>query len=131
IFLVVHRRLPEFDWRYSIHTWLFAIAFRVARDHLRRARRARGQELDDQLPAAAPMPDESAERSRVLRLVSQLLDELDDDKRVVLLLVDVEGMTPQEVAEATGVGVNTVYSRLRRARLRLNEMLSARRKRRP
>jgi RNA polymerase sigma factor (sigma-70 family) len=38
VFVVVHRRLAEFDGRHSIRTWLFAIAYRVSRDHLRRAR---------------------------------------------------------------------------------------------
>jgi RNA polymerase sigma-70 factor (ECF subfamily) len=132
IFVVVHRRLAEFDGRHAIRTWLFAIAYRVSRDHLRRARRARGQELfEHQLPSGGPIPDESAERSEALRVVSKLLDRLDDEKRAVLVLADVEGMTAQEIADATGVGINTVYTRLRRARLQLNQMLAARHKRTP
>jgi RNA polymerase sigma-70 factor (ECF subfamily) len=132
IFVVVHRRLPEFDGRHSVRTWLFAIAYRVSRDHLRRARRSRDQELfEHRVAHAAPMPEESAARSEALRVVSELLDQLDDDKRIVLLLADVEGMTAQEIAAATGVGINTIYTRLRRARLELNHKLAARQKRTP
>jgi RNA polymerase sigma-70 factor, ECF subfamily len=132
VFVVVHRRLAQFDGRHAIRTWLFAIAYRVAREHMRRARRVRQQEpLEHQLRDAAPMPDESAERSQALRVLSELLDRLDDEKRAVLVLTDIEGMTAQEIAAATGVGLNTVYTRLRRARLALNQMLAARKKRMP
>ena len=64
VFMVVHRRLAEFDGRHSIRTWLFAIAYRVARDHMRRSRRVLVQDpIEHQLRDSAPMPDESAERS--------------------------------------------------------------------
>lgn len=130
VFVVVHRRLAEFDGRHSIRTWLFAIAYRVSRDHLRRAQRARGHELlEHQLRDPKAMPDETAERTEALRVVSELLDQLDGEKRAVLVLADIEGFTAQEIADATGVGINTVYTRLRRARLRLNELLAARQKR--
>jgi RNA polymerase sigma-70 factor (ECF subfamily) len=132
VFVVVHRRLAEFDGRHSIRTWLFAIAYRVARDHLRRARRVRNQDpLEHQLKDVAPMPDESAERSEALRVLSQLLGALDDEKRAVLVLTEIEGMTAQEIADATGVRLNTVYTRLRRARLQLNQLLATRQKRTP
>jgi RNA polymerase sigma-70 factor (ECF subfamily) len=132
VFVVVHRRLPEFDGRHAIRTWLFAIAYRVARDHVRRARRVWTQDpLEHQLRDAAPTPDESAERTEALRVVSELLDQLDDEKRAVLVLAEIEGMTAQEIADATGAGLNTVYTRLRRARLALNKMLAARQKRTP
>lgn len=132
VFMVVHRRLREFDGRHSIRTWLFAIAYRVACDHRRRLRRAQAQEpLEHELRDSSPMPDESAERSEALREVSALLDKLDDEKRAVLVLTEIEGMTAQEVADATGAGINTVYTRLRRARLQLNELLAARHKRSP
>jgi len=132
VFMVVHRRLAAFDGRHSIRTWLFAIAYRVARDHLRRARKSRVQDpLEHQLRDYAPTPDQTAERAEQLRVISELLDRIDDEKRVVLVLTEFEGMTAQEIADATGVGLNTVYTRLRRARLQLNEMLAARQKRTP
>jgi RNA polymerase sigma-70 factor (ECF subfamily) len=133
VFVVVHRRLAEFDGRHAIRTWLFAIAYRVARDHVRRSRRVwtTQEPLENQLRDAAPMPDESAERTEALRVVSELLDQLDDEKRAVLVLAEIEGMTAQEIADATGAGLNTVYTRLRRARLALNKMLAARQKRTP
>jgi RNA polymerase sigma-70 factor (ECF subfamily) len=132
VFVVVHRRLADFDGRHSIRTWLFAIAYRVACDQRRRARRMRGQEpLETQLRDGALTPHESAEQAESLRAVAELLDALDDEKRAVIVLADIEGMTAPEIAEATGVGLNTVYTRLRRARLQLNQLLTARLKRKP
>jgi RNA polymerase sigma-70 factor (ECF subfamily) len=130
VFVVVHRRLGAFDGRHSVRTWLFAIAYRVACDQRRRLRRSRAQEpLELQLRDSAPTPDESAERSEALQLVAELLDQLDDEKRAVIVLAEIEGMTAPEIAEAIGVGINTVYTRLRRARLQFNKLLAARQKR--
>jgi len=132
VFVVVHRRLAGFDGRHSIRTWLFAIAYRVACEQRRRLRRTGGQEpLEAQLRDSAPTPHESAERAQQLRVVAGLLDGLDDEKRAVIVLADIEGMSAPEIAEATGVALNTVYTRLRRARLQLNKMLSARQMRKP
>jgi RNA polymerase sigma-70 factor, ECF subfamily len=129
VFLVVHRRLADFDGRYSIRAWLFAIARRVARDHRRHTRRVQRHEpIELRMRDAAPMPDESAERSQSLRLISELLDQLDEEKRTVLVLTEIEGMTAQEIVDATGVGLNTVYTRLRRARHAFDKMLLARSK---
>jgi RNA polymerase sigma-70 factor (ECF subfamily) len=133
VFVVVHRRLHEFDGRHSVRTWLFAIAYRVAADHRRRQRRAhvRAQEpLHEQLRDRAPSPADVAERSEALRLLDSLLEQMSDDKRAVLVLAEIEGMTAPEIAALTGVGINTVYTRLRRARIELTQALE-RRKRTP
>lgn len=124
VFVVVHQRLVEFDRRHPIRTWLFAIAYRVACNHRRKSRRTQAQvPLENQIQVTdhAPTPAEAAERSEALRVVFELLDQLDDEKRAVFLLSDVEGLTVPEIARATGVQINTVYTRLRRARLVLNK----------
>lgn len=131
VFVVVHRRLHEFDGRHAVRTWLFAIAYRVAADHRRRQRRARvhvQQPLHDQLTDGAPTPADAAERRETLLLLDSLLDGMSDDKRAVLILSEIEGMTAPEIAEITATGVNTVYTRLRRARIELTQALAARRK---
>lgn len=113
VFLVVARRLHEFERRASIRTWLFAIVFRVAqgfhRDRQRQSQRE--QPIDD--PDAGPGPDASADTSIALH---QLLARLDDDKRAVFILAHLEGMTGAEIAAALDLKVQTVYSRLRLAR---------------
>ncbi len=122
VFVVVHRRLPDFEGRSSLKTWIFGIALRVVRDHRRSVRRkrlgadARSDADLDLLPDVGAGPVESFEKAEAARLVEQLLDRLDDDKREVFVLAELEGMTVPEIAEITGANVNTVYSRLRAAR---------------
>jgi RNA polymerase sigma-70 factor (ECF subfamily) len=133
VFVVVHRRLPEFDGRFSIRTWLFAIAFRVASDYRRKSRRSAGHEAvydgDDSFRDGGPSPADRAERGQALRLAEELLGELDDNKRAVLLLSEIEGMTAPEVAAVMGAPLNTVYTWLRRARAQLSEAVARRHKR--
>lgn len=114
VFIVVGRQLAAFEGRSSVRTWLYGIAFRVAQeDHRRRAKEARAA----QTPAESPTgPEAYAERVQAAQLLNELLAELPEEQRVVFVMAELEGLSPAEVAEATGAGINTVYSRLRRAR---------------
>jgi RNA polymerase sigma-70 factor (ECF subfamily) len=130
VFVVVLRRLPDFEGRSSIHTWLFGVAIRVAKNH-RRAHRRRGPQdpLDEHLPDANPDPQVRTESLEALRLLSRLLDELDDDKRAVFVMAEIEQMTAPEMAEALGANLNTVYSRVRAAREEIERGLARHRRR--
>lgn len=118
VFVVVHRRLGEFEGRASVRSWLFGIARRVAHDHRRRiGRKERTEELPEAVVdphGATPAAD--AERAEARRVLHEILGELDDGKREVFVLAELEQMTVPEIAEAIGANLNTVYSRLRAAR---------------
>lgn len=114
VFIVVGRQLDTFEGRSSIRTWLYGIAFRVSQeDHRRRAKEARPAEPANLGQAG---PDDYAERVQAAQMLHALLGELPDEQRIVFVLSELEGQSPREVAASTGVGINTVYSRLRRAR---------------
>jgi RNA polymerase sigma-70 factor (ECF subfamily) len=118
VFVVVHRRLDDFEGRSSVKSWIFGIARRVARDYRRRAsRKDRGKVPADGLAAVGePDPAELAQRSEARELLCEMLEGLDDQKREVFVLAELEEMTVPEIAEAISANVNTVYSRLRAAR---------------
>lgn len=121
VFVVVHRRFDVFDGRCAIRHWLYGIARRVAADHRKKgSRRALRLHLvpDNEAAPDAPRTDESLTAAQ---LVERFLSLLDDDKRQVFLLAEVEGMTVPEIADALGVNLNTVYTRLRAARLRFRK----------
>jgi RNA polymerase sigma-70 factor, ECF subfamily len=117
VFVTVHRKLPEFEGRSKLRTWLYAICLRVASDHRRRAHVVRERVTDsppiDTGERTGAEPDTHLE-SRAF--VQQLLDVLDDDKRAVLVLYEIEGLTMREVAEVVGCPLQTAYSRLHAAR---------------
>jgi RNA polymerase sigma-70 factor (ECF subfamily) len=134
VFLVVHRRIDSFNGTSTIKTWLFAIALRVAQDHRRAARRNAAHaapasppnERDplDRAVAHQAGPLEQAEAAEANRLLLQLLDELDEDRRTVFVLTELEQMSAPEIAEALGLNPNTVYGRLRSARQQFNQALA-------
>jgi RNA polymerase sigma-70 factor (ECF subfamily) len=133
VFLVVHRRLNEFEGRSTVKTWLFGIALRVASVHRRSAARRPTEPLIEDPPeAAVPAAAETLTEAReAARLVHRLLDCLDEDRRAVFILSELEQMTAPEISAALGVNLNTVYSRLRLARRDFDAALSRHRARRP
>lgn len=120
VFLIAQRRLPQYDGRASITTWLFHIA-RGVTSNLRRGRareQARLRVVAEQpaVPAIDADPEQGASRSEALAFMRRFLAELDDGKRDVFELVELEGAAMPEVAESLGINLNTAYSRLRLAR---------------
>ena len=123
IFFVVHRRLTAFEGRSSLKTWLSGIILNVVRAHRRHLVAKHPYSLVpedssdlDTVTDTAAGPHEIASRAEAVCLVERLLGMLDDDKREVFVLAELEEMGAPEIAIALGVPVNTVYSRLRIAR---------------
>ena len=124
VFLVVHRRLGEFDGQAAITTWLFAIARGVASNRRRSAhRREQRDELAPE-PSASIDPAERLERVRAAEAVERFLAGLPVEQRIVFELFEIEGMRGAEISEAIGLNINTVYTRLRAARLRFDAFLA-------
>jgi RNA polymerase sigma-70 factor, ECF subfamily len=128
VFLVVHHKLPTYEDRGSLRAWLFTIARQVASHHRRSTVRRERRELVT-VPAPAPTdPHEEAVRREGAAIVRDFLEQLDEPRALVFLLADVEGMAVTEIASSLGVNLNTVYGRLRAARLRFEEFVDKRTK---
>jgi RNA polymerase sigma-70 factor, ECF subfamily len=122
VFVAVHRKLDGFEGRSSLRTWIYGIALRVASDYRRRAHVRRELPVADlELDAAEPTQLEDIARGEARRLLLSLLDRLDDDKRAVLVLYELEELGMKEVAEIVGCPLQTAYSRLHAARRLLFE----------
>ncbi len=122
VFLVVHRRLADFEGRSSVKTWLYGITRRVAKDYRRRASRketglvSADGPLGQTLAADQNSPDEAAARRQAAQTLEAILAGLDESRREVFVLAEMEQMTAPEIAEALSLNLNTTYSRLRTAR---------------
>ncbi len=124
VFVTVHRKLPEFEGRSTVRTWLYGICIRTASDHRRRAH-VRRELATDRPPdrVTSPTQPRDLERRRARAALDRALDTLDDDKRAVLVLYEIEDLPMAEVAEAVGCPLQTAYARLYAARRLLKEVL--------
>jgi RNA polymerase sigma-70 factor (ECF subfamily) len=117
VFIVVHRKLGTYHGGCSVRTWLYGICLRVASEHRRRPHRRREQVVEavpEEIVDASQEDD--LERRRALALLDGALDQLDDDKRAIFVLFELEQVPMAEVAEAVGCPLQTAYSRLYAAR---------------
>jgi RNA polymerase sigma-70 factor (ECF subfamily) len=125
VFLVVHRRREAWSAALStVETWLFGIVVRVARNYRRAQKRLLARlsaESDSQAAREARAgedgPAEAVARREAVAIFERAIASLDEDRRAVFLLVDVEQLAVTQVAEALGININTAYWRLRKARL--------------
>jgi RNA polymerase sigma-70 factor, ECF subfamily len=117
VFVRVHRELDRYDETRPAKPWLFAFAARVASEHRRLARHRREVQADGpEVASDAPLPDRAIEREEAKRLVDRALDALDDDKRAVFVLHDLDETPVPDIARALGIAEGTAYSRLRAGR---------------
>jgi len=105
----------------SVRSWLFKILFRTDVDR-RRRRRADTVEADAALLDRAAAQPADQELRLECRNVADALDRLPDEQRAIILLVALEGMSYDEVADVVGVPIGTVRSRLSRGREALARM---------
>jgi RNA polymerase sigma-70 factor (ECF subfamily) len=117
VFMVVHRRLPEFEGRSRLRTWIYAIAVRRASNHVRRAYRRLEKPTDSPPePPALDDPSTLLEQRRARALLDALLDRLEQDKRQVFVLFELEELNMREIAAIVGCPLPTAYARLYAAR---------------
>jgi RNA polymerase sigma-70 factor (ECF subfamily) len=125
-FLRAHRALPEFRGEARLQTWLYAIASRLCLNRLatpdRRLVRADDAALAE-TPSAEPDAAAALERSELDAALRDAIAALPDERRIVVILRDLEGLSYEEIAEALALSPGTVRSRLHRARLDLRSKL--------
>ena len=119
VFVVVHRRLPEFEERAKATTWLFQICLHLARDRARRAH-VRREVADGKTIEALAAPTEDAERLLERRddvaAFEHVLGAMSEELRTVFVMFELSEFTGEEIAATLEVPLGTVYSRLRLAR---------------
>lgn len=127
VWMVVHRRLGEFESRSSVRTWLFGIALNVARNRRRGVRRTPEMlTLPEHVVSSRPDAEGLHAGQEAWRKIERYLETLDEQRRSVFVCSLLEQLSAAETAEATGLDVATVYHQVRRLRQGLRAFLDAR-----
>lgn len=125
VYLVVLRRIGDLQHETHTKAWLFAIILRVASNQ-RRGMRRRGtaEPLSEQSLASTQLgPFDLTARAQAAKLLHTFLSSLDDNRRAVFIMAELEQLTAPEIAEVLAANLNTVYSWLRTARLSFSKAL--------
>jgi RNA polymerase sigma-70 factor (ECF subfamily) len=135
-FLSAFRSIDGFEGGARLSTWLHRIVVNAALMRLRTRRRKPEQPIEDLLPGfledghmAVPaqpwrgVPEDEVGGAELRRLVLEMIHELPERHRNVLLLRDIEGLDTEETARALGVAPGAVKTRLHRARQALRGLL--------
>jgi RNA polymerase sigma-70 factor (ECF subfamily) len=132
-FMKAYSHLSTFQEDSRFYTWLVRIA---ANEALMRLRKRRPNQVsldepvqgeDDLMPREVedwgPSPEQRYAQSELHEILDQVIDQLDPDFRTVFVLRDIEELSTEETAQAMGISVPAVKSRLLRARLKLRQKL--------
>lgn len=124
VFLGVHRNLATFEGRCALRTWIYGICHRRAIDYRRRSM-ARPEVATEEPPEVGEdaRQEEGLDLSAARTLLQQALESLDDDKRAVFVLFEIESIPMEEVAEIVGCPLQTAYSRLYAARRKIDALV--------
>jgi RNA polymerase sigma-70 factor (ECF subfamily) len=124
VFVEVYRSLERFRGDSKFSTWLYQVTWNVSMTHLRGQQDVTFVDLTALRQFAAHDEAWSKLRARdKLRTLYAALERLNDDYRESFVLYEIEGMTLREIAEMTDTSINTIASRVRRARDQIRELL--------
>ncbi len=115
VFVAVYRNFTHYDRTRPIRPWLCGFAYRTASDYRRLARNRYERTAHDG-DMDAPESDRAARRIEARDLALRALDRVELERRVVLMMHDIDGHGAPDIARELEIPVNTVYSRLRLAR---------------
>ncbi len=123
VFVTLFRKLKDFRFKAALRTWIYRVAINAALNCRKKRARTAGRQVNlEDYPAAgagAPEAQNQADNEARMRLAAALMDRLNPGQKACLVLRSIEGMSYREIAQTLNIGINTVRSRIRRARLTL------------
>ena len=125
VFLRVHRSIQSFRGEAKLSTWLYAITSRLCLNRLKSPGRQRrvGEAALARIANGHPDPGATLEASELQGALHRAIAELDEERRIVVVLRDLHGLAYEEIAAALDLELGTVRSRLHRARMELKQRL--------
>jgi len=134
-FLKAFEHLPDFHGQSKFYTWIVRIAVNESLMKLRKRKSDRSVPLDEpvdtgddtvvrEIAVWEENPEQKYSREELGKILDEAVDSLKPPFRTVFVLRDIEELSTEETAEALGISVPAVKSRLLRARLQLREKLT-------
>jgi len=120
VFITIYRKLANFQFRSSLKTWIYRTAINTAINYSKKMSRIKGKttEYHEQIHSVSVLSaaHDASDKEHNEQLVSELLGALNEDQRACVVLRNIEDLSYQQIAEALNININTVRSRLSRAR---------------
>ena len=139
VFLRVVKNAPTWERKAKFTTWLYTMARNFCIDEARKGRFRKTESLNekasrdddggderlDRVASEVPQPDRLTDNTKLRKVLDAAVAELPDEQREVFLLREMSGLQFKDIADLTGVGENTVKSRMRYALTALQKRLAA------
>lgn len=123
IFMTVYHKLKDFRFESSFKTWVYRITVNHSINMSKRISKTRNvtTTFDESInpPAVQADVNLNIDKEHSEKLVQNLLSELNDDQRACVVLRNIEGLSYEEIAQSLNLNINTVRTRLKRAREKL------------
>jgi RNA polymerase sigma-70 factor (ECF subfamily) len=120
VFLTIYRKLSSFKFQSTLKTWIYRVTINAALNYSKKLSKTKNKttEYNEQIHCAGILGEAQvrADKEHNEKLVEELLKTLTPDQRACIVLRNIEGLSYQEIAEALGLNINTVRSRLSRGR---------------
>jgi len=128
VFIKLYRSIHQFRGKSQFYTYLYRMAMNTAIDHTRKMKRVPPLSMDEEgglqlSDDAERRPDRILDHKELEEKVKWAMDQLSPDQKAALIFREVEGLSYQEIAEATGSSIGTVMSRLHYGRKKVQELL--------
>ena len=124
----IYRALPNFKGNSAVSTWIHRIVTNLCLDELRRRANVTASlesmaEVGEQLVSREESPEARSERAEMRTNLEHAIRRLPDAQRTVIVMRDIEGFSYEEIATMLSLNLNTVKSRISRARGQLRVWL--------
>jgi RNA polymerase sigma-70 factor (ECF subfamily) len=118
VFLNIHRQLKNFRFEASLKTWIYRITLNCAINYSKKRARQHppAVEYNDALAGGPPEIHQTADREYHEKVIAALLNALEPSQRSCIILRSIEGLSYQDIARTLQIPINTVRSRIKRAR---------------
>ncbi len=123
VFIKIYKNLKKFQFRSTFKTWIYRIAINTAINAYKKRSKEMGKRDDFELALKTyyvnDVTEEIIGRKDKERQLLSFLDTLNTEQRTCIILREIEGLSYKEISEVLKININTVRSRLKRARIAL------------